>query len=71
MIYVSLTTIPQRIKNIKESINSLINQTQNGGYKSILWDGTNDHGHYVSAGVYLYRIQAGNYTLAKKMVLLK
>jgi len=25
----------------------------------------------VSAGVYLYRIQAGNYTLAKKMVFLK
>jgi hypothetical protein len=52
-------------------VKTLINQTQNGGYKSILWDGTNDHGHYVSAGVYLYRIQAGNYTLAKKMVFLK
>ena len=28
MIYVSLTTIPQRIKSIKKSIDSLINQTQ-------------------------------------------
>jgi hypothetical protein len=52
-------------------VKTLMNQTQNGGYKSILWDGTNNHGHSVSAGVYLYRIQAGNYTLAKKMVLLK
>ena len=28
MIYVSLTTIPQRIKNIRKSIDSLINQTR-------------------------------------------
>jgi hypothetical protein len=52
-------------------VKTLMNQTQNGGYKSILWDGTNNHGYSVSAGVYLYRIQAGGYTRAKKMVLLK
>jgi hypothetical protein len=52
-------------------VKTLINQTQNGGYKSILWDGTNDHDHSVSSGVYLYRIQAGNYMRSKKMVLLK
>ena len=52
-------------------VKTLMNQTQNGGYKSILWNGTNDHGHSVSAGVYLYRIQAGGYTQAKKMVFLK
>jgi len=52
-------------------VKSLINQTQNGGYKSILWDGTNDHGHSMSTGVYLYSIQAGNYVRTKKMVLLK
>jgi len=49
----------------------MVNQYQNAGYRSITWNATNDHGHSVSAGVYLYRIQAGNYTLAKKMVLLK
>ena len=27
MIYVSLTTIPERIKNIEKSINSIISQT--------------------------------------------
>ena len=54
-----------------KEVKTLINQTQNGGYKSILWDGTNDHGHSMSTGIYLYRIQAGNFTRTKKMVLLK
>jgi flagellar hook assembly protein FlgD len=53
------------------AVKTMVNQHQNAGHRSIIWDGTNDHGHYVSAGVYLYRIQAGNYTLAKKMVFLK
>ena len=28
MIYVSLTTIPQRVKNLSKTINSLLNQTK-------------------------------------------
>ena len=28
MIYISLSTIPPRIKNLKESVNSLLNQTK-------------------------------------------
>ena len=49
----------------------LINQTQNSGYRSIIWDATNDYGKPVSAGIYLYQIQAGEYMRTKKMVLLK
>jgi len=50
---------------------TLINQTQDAGYKSIIWDGTNKYGKPVSAGIYLYQIQAGDYISTKKMVLLK
>ena len=49
----------------------LINQTQNSGYRSIIWDATNDYGKPVSAGIYLYQIQVGEYISTKKMVLLK
>ena len=49
----------------------LINQTQDPGYKSIIWNATNDYGKPVSAGIYLYQIQAGEYISTKKMVLLK
>ena len=52
-------------------VKTLINQTQDAGYKSIIWDATNDYGKPVSAGIYLYQIQAGEYMLTKKMVLLK
>ena len=52
-------------------VKTLINQTQDAGYRSIIWDTTNDYGKPVSAGIYLYQIQAGEYIQTKKMVLLK
>ena len=52
-------------------VKTLMDQTQNAGYKSIIWDATNDYGKPVSAGIYLYQIQAGEYMQTKKMVLLK
>ena len=50
---------------------TLINQTQDAGYRSVIWDATNNFGKPVSAGIYLYQIQAGEYMQTKKMVLLK
>jgi len=52
-------------------IRTLINQTQDAGFKSVIWNATNDHGKPVSAGVYLYKIQAGEFVQTRKMVLLK
>ncbi len=52
-------------------VKSLINQTQDAGFKSVIWNATNDFGKPVSAGVYLYQIQAGEFVQTKKMVLLK
>ncbi len=52
-------------------VRTLINQTQDAGFKSVIWDATNDYGKPVSAGVYLYKIQAGEFVQTRKMVLLK
>ena len=52
-------------------VKTLINQTQDAGYRSVIWNATNDYGKPVSAGIYLYQIQAGEYMQTKKMVLLK
>jgi hypothetical protein len=52
-------------------VKTLINQSQNAGYRTVIWNATNDYGKPVSAGTYLYQIQAGEYISTKKMVLLK
>ena len=54
-----------------KSIKSLVNKVQPTGFRSVRWDGTNKFGEQVSAGIYLYTIQAGNFRQTKKMVLLK
>ena len=52
-------------------VNNLVKTNQSSGYKSIQWDATNNLGESVSAGVYLYKIQAGDFVDTKKMILLK
>ena len=52
-------------------VKTLINQTQDAGYRSVIWNATNDYGKPVSAGMYLYLIQVGEYISTKKLVLLK
>lgn len=56
---------------ISNKVKTLINQEQDAGYKSIVWDGTNGSGNRVSSGIYLYQIEAGDYFNLKQMVLLK
>jgi len=60
-------------------VKTLVNLEQIAGFKSVVWDATNNMGQPVSAGMYLYRItalqqnggQAGSFHQVKKMVLLK
>tara|TARA_B110000196_G_scaffold286714_1_gene270583 strand:- start:170 stop:1183 length:1014 start_codon:yes stop_codon:yes gene_type:complete len=52
-------------------VKTLVNSSQTAGYKSIRWNATNDRNEPVSAGLYLYTIQAGDFRQTKKMVLLK
>ena len=52
-------------------VRTLINSQQNAGFKSIQWNATNDAGSPLSAGLYLYKIQADNLVQTSKMVLLK
>jgi hypothetical protein len=56
---------------IGRNIKSLINTVQEAGYRSITWNATNDLGQPVSAGIYIYTIQAGEFRQTRKMVLLK
>jgi len=54
-----------------KQIKVLVNTTKEAGFRLVQWDATDSMGRPVSAGVYLYRIQAGEFVRTKKMVLLK
>lgn len=52
-------------------VKTLINEEMMPGNMDIQWDGTDNAGQHVTSGVYLYRIEAGSFTMARKMVLVK
>ena len=52
-------------------VNTLVNAQKSAGYKAIKWAGVDNKGKAVSAGLYLYTIEAGEFIQTKKMVLLK
>lgn len=54
-----------------EKVRTLIDEKESAGVKQITWDGRNDRGEAVSSGVYLYRLQVGEFVLTKKMALLR
>ena len=65
--FVTLTVFDMLGKEITQ----LVNTTQLHGFKSVQWDAKDSMGRPVSAGVYLYQIQAGEFVQTRKMVLLK
>ena len=66
-IFVNITIYDLLGRQVK----TLVNQGQNAGFNSIKWNATNDYGEPVSAGIYLYQIQAGTFYQTRKMALLR
>jgi hypothetical protein len=49
-----------------QEVVTLVNEEQKAGYKSVEWNAAN-----VASGVYFYRLQAGDFTASRKLLLLK
>jgi len=49
----------------------LVDEVREAGAYSVSWEATDRAGRQVSSGVYLYRLQAGDFLQTRKMVLLK
>jgi hypothetical protein len=49
----------------------LAERNYEAGFHNVLWDGKDMNGKYVTSGVYIYKIQAGEFQDVKKMILLK
>ena len=56
---------------IGRDIKSFINLYESAGNSFVQWDATNNYGEPVSAGIYIYTIQTGDFRATKKMALLK
>ncbi len=52
-------------------VRDLVSGHQRAGHKLVKWNGTNNNGMSVSAGVYLYRMQTDGLIQIRKMALLK
>jgi hypothetical protein len=61
-----------RIYNVMgQLVRTLTEQRYSTGIHHLLWNGTNDNGMSVGAGVYFYRMEAQQYVQVRKMLLLK
>ncbi len=59
----------QRVKSFFLSFDSA--QDDQESSRKVIWDGTNDAGQPVSSGIYFYKLQSGDKSLTRKMVLMK
>lgn len=54
-----------------QEIATLVNEQKKAGKYEIVFDAKSALGSYLASGVYLYRVQAGNFSETKKMILLR
>jgi formylglycine-generating enzyme required for sulfatase activity len=52
-------------------IKTLVSEQKSAGLYDYIWDGNNDAGNQVKSGVYIYRIQTGDFTFSRKMILIR
>ena len=54
-----------------QSVKEVVSGSVRAGVHTVNWNGTNDNGGKVSAGMYFYKINTGKYSSTNKMILLK
>jgi len=54
-----------------QNVRTLVNERQEAGYHSVVWEGQDEAGNPVASGIYLYRIRAGEFFIVRKMVLME
>jgi len=56
---------------VGQKVRTLVDEQMKPGVYLVDWDGEDEKGNLVSSGIYFYRIQAGDFSDMKKMVLIK
>ncbi|MBE84335.1 MAG: hypothetical protein CME21_17380 [Gemmatimonadetes bacterium] len=54
-----------------QQVRTLIDNTIEAGYHSIVWDGADEFGRQVASGIYIYRMSSGEFAATRRMMFLK
>ncbi len=54
-----------------QEVQTLVDETRDAGQHQVMWNGRDDGGSRVASGLYLYRLEAGDYVETRKMMMLK
>ncbi len=54
-----------------QCVRLLVNNVEDSGVKRVIWNARGDDGKKLSSGIYMYRLEAGDYSAVRKMVLLQ
>jgi hypothetical protein len=64
----SARTVLKIYNLLGEEIRTLVDREEAPGYYSVTWDGKDQSGRTASSGIYIYRLQSGNFVETRKMV---
>jgi Zn-dependent metalloprotease len=66
------SNVSLKIYNIQgQEVRTLVGSYLSVGYYDTIWDGRDEAGSQVASGIYIYRLQAGNFIQSKKMTYIK
>ncbi|OYD15955.1 hypothetical protein CH333_04620, partial [candidate division WOR-3 bacterium JGI_Cruoil_03_44_89] len=54
-----------------QEVTTLVNRNQPAGYHTVTWDGRDDAGIKVSSDVYFLRFEAGDYSITRKLLMMR
>ena len=57
--------------SLGQRVRKLVGKTQPAGRYRVRWDGRNDRGIQLPSGIYIYRLQAGDFSDSRRMLLIR
>ncbi|MGH7597980.1 MAG: carboxypeptidase regulatory-like domain-containing protein [bacterium] len=66
------TNVSLRVYNaLGQEVRTLVNTVQGAGVYSAVWDGKDNNGRQLTTGIYLVRLEAGDFVMTRKMAMVK
>ena len=54
-----------------QEVRTLVRESMDAGFHSVVWDGTDEFGKQVASGIYIYRMSAADFTQVQRMMVAK